>query len=88
MTLRKLIMRFLLKLMWSVGGAADAVDGLPRVRGADMEPHLGRLEPGDAVLIGNNGGLSHVMLYVGAGEVVHSMATEMPCSGKRPRYAR
>ena len=77
----KFILRFVLKIMWSIGGAIDGVDGLPRVRGADIRDALPMFRPGDFVLNGNNGGLSHIMLYVGEGQVVHSMATEKTMRG-------
>jgi hypothetical protein len=71
----------LLKVGWSRGGATDDVDGLARIRGAEFEPVLSVLLPGDFLLLGNNGTLSHVAVYVGAGEIVHSMATEKTMRG-------
>ena len=78
----KFIIRFLLKIMWSVGGKLDGVDGLPRVRGDDIRPALAKFEPGDILFVGNSGGLSHVMMYVGPDTVIHSMATEKTMRGQ------
>jgi hypothetical protein len=78
---REPVLRFLLKILWSVGGHADAVDGLPRLTGASVEPALPRFRPGDFVLLGNNGRLTHVAVHVGAGELVHAMATEKTMRG-------
>lgn len=79
--LRTFVLRVLLKIAWSVGGTADAVDGLPRLAGPALEPLYGALRPGDLVLLGNNGLLSHVSVYTGDGEVVHAMATEKTMRG-------
>jgi hypothetical protein len=78
---QKGILRFLLKILWSVGGHHDHVDGLPRVRADDLHPVLPLLEHGDIVLMGNNGVLSHVAVHVGDGQLVHSMATEKTMRG-------
>jgi len=78
---KKFLLRILLKLSWTVGGKSDAQDGIPRVLGPDIEPHLARMHPGDVVLVGNNGGLSHIALHVGSGQIVHSMATEKTMRG-------
>lgn len=52
-------------------------DGIPRLRGADIRrdllPHL---KPGDTILCGNAGGVSHAMVYVGNGKIIHSMASK------------
>ena len=77
----RFIVRILLKILWSIGGKGDAVDGLPRLWGTDIEPHLGLLEPGDFLLIGNNGVCSHCAVYIGDGTIVHSMATEKTMRG-------
>jgi hypothetical protein len=73
--MRTFLLRVLLKIMWSVGGKADEVDGLPRLSGPAVEPLLRALLPGDFVLLGNNGLLTHVAVHVGDGEVIHAMAT-------------
>ncbi|MEQ1570867.1 MAG: YiiX/YebB-like N1pC/P60 family cysteine hydrolase [Myxococcota bacterium] len=78
---RLAFLRVALKLSWSVGGAADAVDGLPRLSGPDVNGMLGVLKPGDFVLLGNNGRLSHVAVHTGDGEIVHAMATEKTMRG-------
>ncbi|MEQ1503587.1 MAG: hypothetical protein ABMB14_15220 [Myxococcota bacterium] len=79
--LRTFIVRILLKIMWSVGGKADAIDGLPRLSSASIRPLLEALHPGDLVLLGNNGVLTHIAVHVGAGEVIHAMATEKTMRG-------
>lgn len=75
------LVRVFLKIAWSVGGGADAVDGLPRLGDADLPPLLSKLEPGDFVLLGNNGGLTHVAVHVGQGEIIHAMATAKTMRG-------
>lgn len=82
----RFLMRILLKILWSVGGKGDVVGGLPRLWGRDIEPHLGLLEPGDILLLGNNGVCSHCAVYIGGGEIVHSMATENTMRGWRGSF--
>ena len=72
------IMRQLVKLSWSVGARPDEY---PRMLGSEMERTVMRLQPGDLVLMGNGGSLSHVGLYLGDGEIVHSMATDQTGRG-------
>jgi hypothetical protein len=80
--LRTILLRILLKISWSVGGKRDAIDGLPRILStAGLAPLLGVLQPGDLVLLGNNGRLSHIAVYIGAGEIIHAMATEKTMRG-------
>jgi len=79
--LRREVMRFLLRAAWSRGGAADTIDGLPRLHGKDAGPFVERLRPADVVLMGNNGRLTHVAVYVGDGAIVHAMATEKTMRG-------
>ena len=74
----KWVMKLLLKLSWSVGGGAD---DFPRVSGEEIEGLVSGMLPGDIVLMGNGGGLSHVGVHVGDGVVVHSMATEKTMRG-------
>jgi hypothetical protein len=74
-------MKALLKVTWSRGGAADDVDGLPRLRAEDIDKLVPQLEGGDLILIGNGGGLSHVAVYTGDGAIIHSMATEHTMRG-------
>lgn len=71
--MREWLLRILLKIGWSVGAAPDAH---ARLHGADAARFLPHLAPGDFVLLGNAGGLSHVAVHVGGGELVHAMATE------------
>ena len=66
-------MKFLIKLVWPVGGGEDDI---PRVMGKDIELAVKDMKPGDIILNGNNGGLSHAAMYVGDGDIVHAMATE------------
>jgi hypothetical protein len=73
--IRTLVLRAFLKVAWSVGGDGDDVDGLPRLTGESTGALLALLRPGDLVLLGNNGGLSHVAVFVGDGAIVHAMAT-------------
>ncbi|MEZ5397976.1 MAG: hypothetical protein R2724_35135 [Bryobacterales bacterium] len=79
--LRTLLVRVFLKVAWSVGGDSDAVDGLPRLAGPAVDALLAVLRPGDIVLLGNNGALTHVAVAVGDGEIVHAMATEKTMRG-------
>jgi hypothetical protein len=79
--LRHELMRFLLRVAWSRGGATDVTDGLPRLSGADARAIAERLRAGDVILMGNNGRLTHVAVYVGGGEIVHAMATEKTMRG-------
>jgi hypothetical protein len=78
---RLFLIRVLLKVLWSVGGHRDEVDGLPRLKAEDVKGLLDRLIPGDFVLLGNNGVLTHVAVYVGEGDIVHAMATEKTMRG-------
>lgn len=79
--MRTFLVRVLLKVAWSVGGHPDDVDGLPRLTLRDLDPLHAALLPGDFVLLGNNGRLTHVALHVGAGVIVHAMATEKTMRG-------
>jgi hypothetical protein len=80
-TLRTWLLRVLLKIMWSVGGKEDRIDGLPRLTSVSTTGLLAPLQPGDFVLLGNNGTLTHVAVYVGQGDIVHAMATEKTMRG-------
>lgn len=82
----RFLVRVMLKILWSVGGKGDAVDGLPRLWSADVAPHLSLMEPGDFLLMGNNGVCSHVAVYLGDGQIVHSMATEKTMRGFRGSF--
>ena len=75
----KALMRFLLKLGWSVGAGGD--DEYPRLTSEDLGDLPGRMEAGDVVLLGNGGGLSHVAMSTGGGMMIHSMATEQTMRG-------
>lgn len=71
--MRRWLLRVLLKIGWSVGAGEDAH---ARLHGRDADRFLPHLRPGDFVLLGNAGGLSHVAVHLGGGELVHAMATE------------
>lgn len=79
--IRTFLLRVLLKIAWSVGGSRDHIDGLPRLTASSTKPLLDGLVPGDFVLLGNNGRLTHVAVYAGSGEIVHAMATEKTMRG-------
>ncbi len=78
--------QFITWYAFGVGGKTDAEDGLPRLTGKQVrEEMLPKLEPGDVILNGNNGGLSHAALYIGDGKIVHAMATEKTMRGHSGR---
>lgn len=79
--LRLLVVRVALKVLWSIGGKRDAVDGLPRLTSARIGPLVDAVRPGDLVLLGNNGVLTHIAVYVGDGALIHAMATEKTMRG-------
>lgn len=73
---------------FGIGGDSDAVDGIPRLTGADVrDDMLPRLKAGDVIVNGNNGGLSHVAVFVGDGNIIHSMATADTMRGRVGRVA-
>ncbi len=77
---------FLTWYNFGVGGAPDAIDGLPRLSRADIEREmLPHVLPGDVLLSGNNGGISHTMMAIGDGLMIHSMATEKTMRGHAGR---
>jgi hypothetical protein len=68
---------------FGIGGDSDAVDGIPRLQGKHVTDKLEQhLKPGDVIVNGNNGGLSHVAVYIGNGEIIHSMATDDTMRGR------
>ena len=78
------IKRFLqtvIKIIWTKGGSTDKADGIPRLYSTDITALLPKMRPGDIIANGNNGGLSHVAMYVGDGQLVHSMATRSTMRG-------
>lgn len=79
--LRIAVLRALLRVAWSVGGHRDEVDGLPRLHPEDVEAIRPHLRPGDIVLLGNNGRLTHVAVHAGDGHLIHAMATEKTMRG-------
>ena len=78
----KWLVKTILKIIWAFGGDSDKVDGIPRVKSKDIEPLIPNLKPGDIILNGNGGGLSQASMYVGDGQIVHSMATNKTMRGK------
>ena len=76
------LLKAILKVIWAVGGDSDKVDGISRIENKDIQKLLPNLKPGDVILNGNNGGLSHAAMYVGDGEIIHSMATTKTMRGK------
>ncbi len=75
------LMRFLLRVAWSRGGAGDAEDGLQKLQGKDAAHIVALMRPADVVIMGNNGRLTHVAVHVGQGVIVHAMATEKTMRG-------
>jgi hypothetical protein len=53
----------------------DIKNDPPRLTGKDAQAMLKDLRPGDIILCGNHGGLSHAILYEGDGKIIHAMAT-------------
>lgn len=53
----------------------DIKNDPPKLTGADAKAMLKDLKPGDIILCGNHGGLSHAIMYEGDGKIVHAMAT-------------
>ena len=70
---------------WAWGQAGV---GLPRTAAAqyDAITHvpLSALQPGDLVFWGDGGGISHVAMYVGGGDVVHAPSTGSSWCASRP----
>ena len=77
----RMFIRGFLKISWAFGGASDKVDGIPRLTGTQFKAAVPYLQPGDIILNGNNGGLTHLSVHVGDGQVVHSMATNETMRG-------
>lgn len=50
--------------------------GMPNLTKDEVKEMLDILQPGDVILCGNNGSFVHAIVYVGNGEIVHSLATE------------
>jgi hypothetical protein len=51
-------------------------DNIPPVTAQDIQALLPRLQPGDVILCGNDKSFVHGALYLGRGEIVHSLATQ------------
>ncbi|MFC1706258.1 YiiX/YebB-like N1pC/P60 family cysteine hydrolase [Planctomycetota bacterium] len=80
------VAHFLTWYNFGIGGKSDVEDGLPRLTGDEVrEKMLPHLKPGDTILCGNNGGVSHAMVYVGDGKMIHSMATQKTMRGHAGR---
>ena len=72
----KAIVKSILKISWQIGSSPDSIDGKPRVTGDHIYRVLPHLKPGDIILNGNGGGLSHLIMYIGYDQIIHSMATQ------------
>ena len=70
----KRIMEFLIRLVWK-SGSSDVFSNPNRLSTDSVKPVLNQLEPGDIILNGSGGGLTHAAVYAGDGEIIHSMAT-------------
>lgn len=83
--LRHLIRAPLNWFTWGIGTAAKP-DDPPRVTGADIRRNvLPKLHVGDKILCGTGGKVTHMLVYVGGGKVIHSMATAKTRRGKLQR---
>lgn len=51
-------------------------DNVPPVSPAELQGLLARLQPGDVILCGNDQSFVHGILYLGQGQIVHSLATQ------------
>ncbi len=58
---------------WGMGGVAAK----ERIAGETMEEEMRTAKPGDILLCGGGGALTHVALYLGEGQILHSMATSI-----------
>ena len=77
----KWLVRGIIRIIWAFGGKNDKADGIPRLYGKDIKELLPTLQAGDIILNGNNAGLSHLAMYAGDGQIIHSMATEKTMRG-------
>ncbi len=78
---RRFLVRMILRIRFAAGGAFDGANPLPRLRGEDLKAALPFLEPGDFMLTGNHGELTHVGVYAGDGLLVHAMGTQRTMRG-------
>jgi len=51
-------------------------DNVPPINAQELQSLLATMKPGDIILCGNNGSFIHGALYLGNGEIVHSLATQ------------
>ena len=51
-------------------------DNIAPISGPELQALLARLKPGDVILCGNDGSFVHGALYLGQGQIVHSLATQ------------
>ena len=70
----KRIMEFLIRLVWK-SGSSDVFNNPKRLTTDSVKPVLDQLQPGDIILNGSGGGLTHAAVYAGNGDIIHSMAT-------------
>lgn len=70
----KSVMEFLIRLSWKMG-SSSVFDNPKRLTTDSVNPILEQLKPGDIILNGSGGGLTHAAVYAGNGEIIHSMAT-------------
>lgn len=62
---------------FGVGDADEDPKGPARLTGDEIRRDvLPQLKPGDVVLMGSRGAVTHAAVYAGDGKVIHSMATE------------
>ena len=81
----KRVMEFLIRLVWK-SGSSDVFSNPNRLSTDSVKPVLAQLQPGDIILNGSGGGLTHAAVYAGDGEIIHSMATNttIPVHGSTP----
>jgi hypothetical protein len=70
----KSVMEFLIRLTWKMG-SSSVFENPKRLTTDSVTPILDQLKPGDIILNGSGGGLTHAAVYTGNGEIIHSMAT-------------
>jgi len=70
----KSVMEFLIRLTWKMG-SSSVFENPKRLTTDSVTPILDQLKPGDIILNGSGGGLTHAAVYAGDGEIIHSMAT-------------
>ena len=51
-------------------------DNVPPIAGAELQGLIAKLQPGDVLLCGNDRSFVHGALYIGQGQIIHSLATQ------------